>query len=325
MASVCRRKTTSGARNDFISQLPAELKESILGLLNICETARMAVLSTCWKHAWYAHGQLVFDLDFFSYFPQYHSEDEPIDCTEIINRCLMLRTGPVKKFTLVISHFEDYNLHRKILSPLSADIDRWCLFLSRNGIEELHISIDILKETYTLHDCIVTCPTIKRLALGALDFGFPVNSQSVFPGVTSLAFDYVSFQPDLTGTVYSVPNLENLSFDNCPRIQNFVISAPKLKCLTTDRNFRRVTDFRWFVLHFAVISTLHLHLDLLSVSPDAVAAQTFPNATNLRVVVIHNASFFGAEHFTFVIELIQKCPKLCELGIETWDYTEMQR
>ncbi|CAH9074995.1 unnamed protein product [Cuscuta europaea] len=85
-----------------------------------------------------------------SHFPQYHGEDEPIDCTEIINRCLMLRTGPVKKFTLVISHFEHYNIHRKILSPLSADIDRWCLFLSRNGIEELHISIVIFSKKHIL-------------------------------------------------------------------------------------------------------------------------------------------------------------------------------
>ncbi|CAH9124149.1 unnamed protein product [Cuscuta epithymum] len=320
MASVCRRKTTSGVRNDYISQLPAELKESILELLSTREAAKMAMLSTHWKDVWYAHGHLVFDYDFFSYFPPVGFEDEPVDYMEIINRCLMLRMGSVKKFTLGLSEGEQQRLYVFIPLPLPAYINRWCTFLSRNGIEELRISVDNCSRTYKLQDCIITCPTIKQLLLGGFVFGFPANSHSVFPGVTSLVFEYIEFQPDLTGTVYNVPNLEKLSFENCAGIDNFVINAPKLKCLTTNYNYENLTDSRWFVLHFTVISTLHLQADLLWHMPDAVAAVTFPSATNLEVFVINNVDFIYTKHFTFVIELIQKCPKLCELRIETGNY-----
>ncbi|CAH9096320.1 unnamed protein product [Cuscuta epithymum] len=321
MASVCRRKITSGATEDFISQLPAEVKESILELLSMREAARMALLSTHWKDVWFAHGQLDFDFNFFSHFLQFDDDDEPkVDCVEIMNRCVMLRTGPVKKFTLAHSEFEEYYISGRIQMPLPPDIDRWCLFLSRKGIEKLHLSIHNFNETYDLQECIVTCPTIQQALIGGFSFRFPVNSHCVFPAVTSLVFEYVVFEPDPTGTVYSLPNLEKLSFDKCPGIDNFVICAPKLKSLTIDRNFRSLTDSRWFVLHFAVINTLYMHADLLSDTPDAVAVRTFPIATNLQVVVIHSVNFVRAKHFTFITELIQKCPKLHELGIKTWHY-----
>ncbi|CAH9096324.1 unnamed protein product [Cuscuta epithymum] len=321
MASVCRRKTTSGEREDLISQLPAELKESILELLNMREAARMALLSTHWKDVWFAHGQLEFGLNFFFHFLQFDDDDEPLeDCVETMNRCVMLRTGPVKKFTLAHSEYEEYCISGRLPMPLPPDIDRWCLFLSRHGIEELHLSIHNFKETYILQECIITCPSIKQVLIGGFSFRFPVNSHCVFPAVTSLVFEFVIFEPDPSGTVYSLPNLEKLSFDNCPGIDNFVISAPKLKSLTIDRSFKSVAASRWFVLHFAVINTLYLHADLLSHTPDAVAARTFPIAKNLQVVVIHHVNFVRAKHFTFVTELIQKCPTLHELGIETSHY-----
>ncbi|CAH9096326.1 unnamed protein product [Cuscuta epithymum] len=318
MARICRRKTTSGDREDYISQLPAELKESILELLSMREAARMALLSTHWKDVWFAHGRLDFDLAFFSYFIQFDDEEgEPVDCVGVMNRYVMFRTGPVKKFTLAHSEYEEYYISGRIPMPLPPDIDRWCLFLSRNGIEELHLSIHNFKETYILQECIITCPTIKQVLIGGFSFRFPVNSHCVFPAVTSLVFEYVIFEPDPSGTVYSLPNLEKLSFDNCPGIDNFVISAPKLKSLTIDRSFKSVADSRWFVLHFAVINTLYLDADMLQHTSDAVAVRSFPSATNLQVVVIHSVYFSCANHFNFVIKLIQKCPKLCELRIET--------
>nr|GMD29306.1 F-box/FBD/LRR-repeat protein At1g13570-like [Ipomoea batatas] len=123
----------------------------------------MVMLSTLWKNVWLQHGRLVFDQDFFQSIQNYVAENST-SVVNIINNILLLRRGPVKKFTLNI------NIQPKLHQ---SDIEWWCSFLSRNGIEGLTLHLFVLRSMIKLPICILWCPTIKRLRLDGLVVDFP--------------------------------------------------------------------------------------------------------------------------------------------------------
>nr|GMD29528.1 F-box/FBD/LRR-repeat protein At1g13570-like [Ipomoea batatas] len=182
-----RLKAVPDASRDLISQLPLEVKDRILGFLRTPEAARTAMLSKHWNDVWLQHGQLTFDWEFL------HSvrkcfEDEGRALVHIINNILFLRAGPIKKFTLQISCDDP--------TPQQSDVDRWCLFLSRNGVEELKICLDSTEdwEEYKLPFCLLSCRTIKQLIVRGPFIDLPVNDCGIFSNVTSLAFFKVEFK-----------------------------------------------------------------------------------------------------------------------------------
>ncbi|CAH9083080.1 unnamed protein product [Cuscuta epithymum] len=110
---------------------------------------------------------------------------------------------------------------------------------------------------HTLPFCLISCLTIKQLELEYVDFCFPASARLgiIFPSVTYLRFDTTKFKRNASGVPLKIPNLEELVFFYCIDMDNFVISAPKLKSLTfTECSL--VTEWRWFELHFPVIKTL---------------------------------------------------------------------
>nr|GMD25542.1 F-box/FBD/LRR-repeat protein At1g13570-like [Ipomoea batatas] len=151
----CRRKSESNARRDIISQLPGDIKDKILECLSTRDAARVALLSTEWRDVWLQHGRLVFDNSFFFKFAQKYIGYKRL--ANIIDRIIMHRAAPVKKFTLCDSESG--------LMLSQCDLDRWCLFLSRNGVEELSIALVESGIKYDLPFCILSCPTIRHLSL----------------------------------------------------------------------------------------------------------------------------------------------------------------
>ncbi|CAH9132560.1 unnamed protein product [Cuscuta epithymum] len=232
---------------DLISELPEDVKHKILECLDTREAAKTALLSTQWNNVWLRHGRLVFDHDVLL------GEGEGVRCSKMITNALLLRPGPVKKFTLDTAQWEP--------ALQQSDLDLWCRSLSKNGIEHLNLTIEAhndIGDKYTLPVCIVFCPTIKQLQLDSIDICLPVNTRpgSMFSGVTSLEFTYVDFHRDDSLTVIPrIPHLEVLVFWNCDGIDMFVINAPRLKYLSfIDAQF--VAEWEWFELHFRVIKTL---------------------------------------------------------------------
>nr|GMC47986.1 F-box/FBD/LRR-repeat protein At1g13570-like [Ipomoea batatas] len=120
-------------RDYLISGLPIELKQRILECLPTRDAA-----SVWLQHG--QHGQLVFDQDFFQNIQNYVAENST-SAVNIINNILLLRGGPVKKFTLNIN-----------IKPMlqQSDVERWCSFLSRNGIEELTLHLFVLRKPSSL-------------------------------------------------------------------------------------------------------------------------------------------------------------------------------
>ncbi|CAH9082569.1 unnamed protein product [Cuscuta epithymum] len=236
-----RRRTAP----DLISQLPEDVKHRILECLDAREAAKTALLSTLWNEVWLRHGRLVFDWDSLA-------EGRGLKRSKMIYSALLLRSAPVKIFTLYIVHWEP--------SLQQSDLDLWCGFLSRNGIEQLSLDVHITQgDNRTLPVCIIYCPTIKQLVLNGVDFCLPVNHRpgSIFSGVTSLMFYHLNFDrgDDSPTVIHLIPYLEVLVFLDCHCIDSFVINAPRLKNLTFI-DYKNVSEWKWFELHFFVIKTL---------------------------------------------------------------------
>ncbi|CAH9148745.1 unnamed protein product [Cuscuta epithymum] len=181
----------------------------------------------------------------------------------MITNILLLHSGPVREFSLYICSQEDPALPQ-------SDIDSWCLFLSRNGIEDLTLGYFEF-QYYDLPVCIVSCPTIKILSLRNFFFRFPVNAPpgGIFPNLTFVFFSRTDFEHNAAGIMgCRIPNLVELVFSHCNEVQKCVINAPKLESLmvigsTMYRN--EWSEWRWFLIHLPIIKTLCLSVELFVV------------------------------------------------------------
>nr|GME11417.1 F-box/FBD/LRR-repeat protein At1g13570-like [Ipomoea batatas] len=233
----------------MISSPPLEVKHRILECLSIEDVARTALLSIHWNNIWLQHGRLAFDYN-FSYSVEQGHDDE----VDIINSILLSRAGPLKKFTLVIPNY--YPELRE------SDLNRWCLFLSRNGVEELNIILYHCGEAaFKLPFCILSCPTIKQLIVHAPFIDLPVNNVGgIFSNVTLLSFMAVEFRRTANGTAssISIPNLKRLNFFDCRGINKFEISASKLEMLSVRGSVNNVVESRWLTPRLKAIKALWL-------------------------------------------------------------------
>nr|GMC47984.1 F-box/FBD/LRR-repeat protein At1g13570-like [Ipomoea batatas] len=196
MAQCRRLKTAPDARRDLISALPVEVKDRILECLPTLDAARAALLSKSWNDVWLQHGRLAFDWDFLLTVPKCR-DNYGRTLVNIINNILFSRAWPVKKFTLQISYDDP--------QPPQSDIDRWCLFLSRNGAEELNIRLDNSDDwgpDYQLPFYLLSCRTIKELIVRGPSIDLPVNACGIFSNVTSLAFYHVEFKCSVSSSVW---------------------------------------------------------------------------------------------------------------------------
>ncbi|XP_031123373.1 F-box/FBD/LRR-repeat protein At1g13570-like isoform X2 [Ipomoea triloba] len=291
------------ASRDLISELPLELKVRILECLPTRDAARTALLSTHWNHVWLRLGRLAFDFDFL--YDIRKCSGKSIVPYKIITYILLHRVQPVKKFSLHLCALFDPTVEQ-------SDLDEWCLYLSRNGIEELDISCSS-HCPFKLPFCIVWCPTIKQLELWGLGFDCPINAPSIFPGVTSLIFLEVVFNHNVNGIVSSIPNLEKLEFFRYEGISNFKFRAPKLESLSIF-GFIPGVEYRWLALHLESVKVLCLDLDSMS-KWENVEVASFPTAINLQVIKLDSINFANEKQVMGVLKLLQKSPNLCELHI----------
>ncbi|XP_031123026.1 F-box/FBD/LRR-repeat protein At1g13570-like [Ipomoea triloba] len=298
-----RLKAVPDASRDLISELPLEVKDRILGCLRTPEAARTVMLSKHWNDVWLQHGRLTFDWEFLQCVERCY-DDEGITLVNIINNILFFRAEPVKKFTLRISS-DDPRAQQSYF-------DRWCLFLSRNGVEELNICLDTDEEEYKLPFCLLYCRTIKQLIVRGPFIDLPVNACGIFSNVTSLVFCKVEFKRSVNGIAssISIPKLEKLAFGFCRGINKFEISPPKLEMLCVIDYILEVKS-RWLAPHLKVIKTLWLcgsslwHMDV----------SVFPTAINLQVMKLYDLDFGCRKQLAVALQLLQKCLNLCELHI----------
>ncbi|XP_019150407.1 PREDICTED: F-box/FBD/LRR-repeat protein At1g13570-like [Ipomoea nil] len=225
---------------------------------------------------------------------------------DIINNILLSRAGPVKKFTLLIDSY--------CPELRQSDFNKWCLFLSRNGVEELNIGFFNGEAEYKLPFCILSCPTIKQLLVDVPFIDLPVNNVGgIFSNDTKLFCWGVEFRRTVNGTAssISIPNLERLDLFDCRGINKFEISAPKLEILSVRHSVHGVVESRWLTPHLKAIKALWLCGSSLLY----MDASLFATAINLLVLGLDELSFGCGKQLTVVMQLLQKCPNLCELRI----------
>ncbi|XP_019175387.1 PREDICTED: F-box/FBD/LRR-repeat protein At1g13570-like [Ipomoea nil] len=300
MARRRRLKTLPDASRDLIRELPVEVKDRILECLPTRDAARTALLSRNWNHVWLQHERLTFDYEFVQSVQKQCQDDDGRTFVNIINSILFSRAGPVRKFTIQIDTKYDP-------SPQQSDFDKWCLFLSRNGVEELNISL-YSYQTHQLPFCLLSCRTIKKLIVEGLFIDLPVNACGIFSNVTSLAFLNVTFGVNGIASSISTPKLEKLAFEYCGGINMFEISPPKLEILSV---IGSVVDLRWLTPHLKAIKTLWL----CGSSLEDMDVSQFPTAINLRVLKLYRLRFGYGDQLPVFIQLLQKFPNLCELQI----------
>ncbi|CAH9096428.1 unnamed protein product [Cuscuta epithymum] len=271
---------------DRFSELPSEILDKILGLLDIQEAARMAVLSTFWREMWFNLTDLNFGCSFFyhiwkkysSAHSHFRTKTTKTETTNsdiltsagmyVVNKVLTEHKGHIRKFEFSFFH------HGRIsLASRSFDIDQWLLLITRKGVEELDIDFERNgKDEYSLPKCILSCPTLKRLWLRGVSVG-PLNMPCILPNATSLSFLNVKFEPnDALDYKVNVPMLESLLLIGCDNMFSFNITAPKL-CKLIFQSCRYDQCRGFLPVHLELGSLCFLNLDALSLK---VVSPFFP-------------------------------------------------
>ncbi|KAJ4813339.1 F-box/RNI-like/FBD-like domains-containing protein [Rhynchospora pubera] len=175
---------------DYISNLPDDLKHQILIKLPIREVARTSILSRKWKDSWVPIPNLVFTED-----------STQSKLTKLVDMVLLVHQGPILKFKLVSEH------------ACNDAIRQWMLVLSRNGIQNL-----VLKfkggERCVIPSDFFSCVALKDVYL----FNCNINVPQFFQGFNQLrtlclcSFNLSGFS--IEKLVSSCPLLDSLKLSN---------------------------------------------------------------------------------------------------------------
>ncbi|XP_078153502.1 F-box/FBD/LRR-repeat protein At1g13570-like [Carex rostrata] len=200
--------------SDYISNLPADIKEKILIELSLKEAVRTSILSSSWKDSWTLLPNLV--------FPNFIREEKSTESglIELVDKVLQVHRGPIKKFRLVSRH------------ACNEAIGRWMLILSTNKIEHLDLFFcgDACRKG-EIPSCFFSCNTLKSVFLS----GFSINVPQFFNDFTLLHtlclhhFNLSVFV--IEKLVSSCPLLEHLDLSTFVQQGCLRILAPKLTFL----------------------------------------------------------------------------------------------
>ncbi|KAH7690534.1 RNI-like protein [Dioscorea alata] len=177
--------------SDIISSLSSELKVKILEHLPIRDAVRTSVLSTKWRYVWASLPKLVFDEHKFMH-DRINSR-----FSESVDRVLLLHTGRILQFKLVVE-FQRYE-----------NIDRWIFVLSRKKIQDFRL---ILFEPmdYNVHSSLFFCRELRHLRLYNCNIALPRNFNG-FSKLTTLRLCEVTISNgDLKSLVSSCTQLQRL-------------------------------------------------------------------------------------------------------------------
>ncbi|KAJ0986957.1 hypothetical protein J5N97_005313 [Dioscorea zingiberensis] len=199
-----------GSGVDRISFLPINVIETILMGIPLRDAVRTSILSHMWRHRWKNIPQIVFDEKSFPLSECRTGSDFEKKMVKSIDQVLFHHHVQIHKFTLVTY----------VKSP--SDIDRWILFLSRNGIKELTLAIWWNYVFYKLPSCLFSCKEITRLKLRNCIISLP-EWFTGFSNLTVLNLQYVDItEENLQLFISSSSHLEELVLEGiygCPQLR----------------------------------------------------------------------------------------------------------
>ncbi|KAJ0721408.1 putative F-box domain, leucine-rich repeat domain superfamily, F-box-like domain superfamily [Helianthus annuus] len=136
---------------DYISDLPESIIETILAKLPITEAVRTSVLSSKWRYKWTTLTELKFDDNCVSN-TRYRALAEN-SVVRFVNHFLLLHNGPINRFTLSSACLRG-----------SAYVDQWLLLLSRKDVQELSFRLG-QGEWFKAHSSLFSCKKLIGLEL----------------------------------------------------------------------------------------------------------------------------------------------------------------
>ncbi|KAL6012590.1 hypothetical protein ACLOJK_003079 [Asimina triloba] len=204
-------KMRKKSNQDRLSNLPSNVLEAILMLLPLKGAARTSVLSSKWRHTWTAIPHLVFD---YACAPPHLDHIRRVN---IVDQVLLRHQGPILKFQLCRSFLK-----------FCPDVDRWILFLSNHGIQQLILNCSDGRP-HKLPSLLFSCPHLQCLELGHFVIEPP-------PTITRLANLKILVLRKVSITDLSLKRLlsacgflEELELLICEGLSRIEILAKKLK------------------------------------------------------------------------------------------------
>ncbi|KAK4353366.1 hypothetical protein RND71_028884 [Anisodus tanguticus] len=214
MTDSYKRLAVGRDKLDRLTDLPINVIHQIQEHMSIEDAARMSVLSRTWRYIWASNPKLVFDTKFCTK----RTSSNTID---IISTILLQHHGSVKTFLVDIS---------VIHSSQHSVVDRWMLFLSRNGLVDLSLQKQNSGSAPYKLPSYVYDVGLERLVLSNSIFR-PLCSFRGFHKLRQLNLMRVAFELDVATSSLWMPSLEILQFTQCSGLRFLNIYAPKLNCL----------------------------------------------------------------------------------------------
>ncbi|CAM8953201.1 unnamed protein product [Rhodiola kirilowii] len=207
-----KRKRTEDSV-DRISELPVHLREHILGYPSIDKAVATSVWSSKWRYCW--TGLRKFEFGEYFWFRYGDSEH-----TSIIDRVLMLHSGPIREFILLIPKIRDKMV----------DINMWLRVLSNKDVQKIEIdAYEYEEKSYPIPSCLFHCRELKELSLCNCKHTHPSDFKG-FANLTSLSLDSTDIAPSILESLISrCPLLETLSLNNSDFEKPLALKALNLK------------------------------------------------------------------------------------------------
>lgn len=203
---------------DRISNLSEDLINSILEYLPVQDAVRTSILSKKWRYTWTKMRALVFNEQFFKRFGKNGAFGHN-GFVRIINHVIFFHNGPVSKFGLYIPN---------VILDSFQEIDQWLLFLSRNSVQELNLINS--NRYYKLPSYVSSCKELRIFRLENCIFKPPHDLQE-FLHLKNLYLSKIDFGANSYGTLFNLPELEELMLVTCTNVCNFNIKAKRLQRL----------------------------------------------------------------------------------------------
>ncbi|KAL3726390.1 hypothetical protein ACJRO7_031304 [Eucalyptus globulus] len=198
--------------SDRISLLPGHIVDEILRRLPIKEAGRTSVLSRTWRYKWRYLPHLWFDNQ--CTWSNGHGQTSQ-NLVKIIDRVLMLHSGPIQSF--ILAHTEFSNIR---------DIDHWMLHLSKVPVKQILLLVCTL-EKYKIPTFFFNCQHLNRLRLYGCSIKIPISFEG-FKNLDSLYLQRVELSPyELEALISRCPLLTHLVLKYLPGITRLNLEAAR--------------------------------------------------------------------------------------------------
>ncbi|CAM8953373.1 unnamed protein product [Rhodiola kirilowii] len=316
---------------DRITELPVNIREHILGCLSIKNAVATSVLSSKWRYCWTGLRKLKFDAEFWGF----GGDSTCLEHARVIDRILMLHSGPICEFILLIPY----------IKYMTVDINMCLCVLSNNGVQKIEIDALKYKEIQTggpfpIPSCLFHCRELKELSLSDCKLTPPSDFKG-FANLTTLCLDDVDISPSILGSLISrcllletlslmrldleeplaleALNLKTFYFDGC-ELENIIFNdTPKLTCVsllatgeTVQTQLHITLDLLCSLSKIEELTYDIILLEPLSENCPSIAPTPLEN---LKSLTIRSLDLFYSQDVLFTLCLIRSAPNLQNMTI----------